>query len=77
MAFSPLPPLPGLDPEKALTPDDPGYSDWLESVVYNSDGVDRLLIWENLHRSPSERLERLQAMVDFVYSVHGRQAGVR
>lgn len=58
------PPLPGVDPDAAPAPEDPGYAAWAERVVFSPEGVDRALIWEHLHRSPAERLEALQAFVD-------------
>lgn len=57
----PLPPLPGVDPETAPTPDDPGYSDWVERTAFNEAGVDRMQIWERLHQTPDERLECAEA----------------
>jgi len=59
-----LPPLPGVDPATAPAPDDPGYGDWLERSVYSPEGVDRSLIWLNLHRAPAARLAALQDFVD-------------
>jgi hypothetical protein len=60
----PLPPLPGVDPSTAPSPDDPGYGAWVESVAFSAEGVDRFLIWESLHRSPSERLRRMRDVLD-------------
>lgn len=71
MAVRPLPPLPGVSVEDAPLPDDPGYCDWVERVVFSPEGVDRGLIWENLHRTPAERLRVLQ---DFVDTFHGPRA---
>lgn len=59
-----LPPLPGVDPATAPAPDDPGYAHWVERTVFSREGVDRALIWENLQRSPAERLAALQDHVD-------------
>jgi hypothetical protein len=64
VAPTPLPPLPGVDPATAPSPDDPGYCDWVERVGFTPEGVDRMQIWENLHRTPTERLQALQSMVD-------------
>jgi hypothetical protein len=64
MPLPALPPLPGVDPDTAPAPDDPRYAGWVERAVFSPEGVDRALIWENLHRSPAERLEALQAYVD-------------
>lgn len=75
-APKPLPPLPGVDPENAPTPDDPGYSDWVERVAFTPEGVDRMLIWESLHRTPTERLLNVQAMMDFARAVRERKRGV-
>lgn len=63
MAARELPPLPGVDPATAPRPDDPGYEAWLESVVFSPEGVDRALIWEHLHRTPSERLAVIEKFV--------------
>lgn len=66
-----LPPLPGVDPVTAPTPDDPGYSDWVESVAISPEGVDRMQIWWMLHRTPTERLEALQGLVDGIMVLRG------
>ena len=58
-----LPPLPGVDPATAPLPGEPGYEAWLESTVYSPEGVDRAQIWEMLHLTPAERLERLEEIV--------------
>lgn len=71
MTIRRLPPLPGLGFESAPRPDEPGYCEWVESVVFSPEGVDRALIWENLHRTPAERLRVLQ---DFVDTFHGARA---
>ena len=60
----PLPPLPGVDPSTAPSPDDPAYAEWVERVGFSPEGVDRMQIWENLHRTPTERLEAMQALVE-------------
>lgn len=60
-----LPPLPGVDPANAPDPDSPRYSDWVESVAFSPEGVDRLLIWAALHQTAEERLRALQAMANF------------
>lgn len=73
MGLRSIPPLPGVDPATAPSPDDPGYSDWIERVVYTPEGVDRLQLWEALHETPTERLRRLQAMMDFADSVCPRE----
>ena len=72
-----LPPLPGVDPSTALGPDDPGYEEWIESVVFSPEGVDRMLIWEMLHRTPAERLGLLQAFVDSFHGAHVRAHPIR
>jgi hypothetical protein len=64
MAIPPLPPLPGFDPREAPDPDDPGFSAWLDGLVFTVDGVDRSLIWASLHQSPTDRLRALQDYVD-------------
>lgn len=64
MSVPDLPPLPGVDPETAPSPDDPGYDDWIESVVFTPEGVDRMVLWESLHRTPTERLRVLQDWLD-------------
>ena len=64
MSVKEFPPLPGVDPATAPSPDDPGYCDWVESVVFSPEGVDRSLIWENLHLTPTERLRRMQGFID-------------
>ena len=69
MPARPLPPLPGVDPASAPDPDDPRYEDWVASVVFSPEGVDRALLWESLHATPAERLRRLQEFVD---SFHDR-----
>ncbi len=71
MSLPELPLLPGVDPATAPQPDDPGYCDWVERIVFSPEGVDRSLLWEMLHRTPAERLARLQ---DYVDSFHGRAA---
>lgn len=65
MSLPDLPPLPGVDPKTAPSPDDPGYDDWIESVVFTPEGVDRMVLWESLHRTPTERLRALQDWLDF------------
>ena len=60
----PLPPLPGVDPENAPTPDDPGYSDWVERVAFTPEGVDRMQLWEDLHSTPTERLRAMRVLVE-------------
>jgi hypothetical protein len=67
----PLPPLPGVATLGAPTPDDLGYVDWLECVAISPEGVDRMLIWENLHRTPTERLEVLERTVNDLLELRG------
>lgn len=69
MSIRELPPLPGVDPETAPLPGEPGYDEWLERTAFSPEGVDRALIWENLHRTPSERLACLQDFVNTVLRV--------
>ncbi len=69
----PLPPLPGIDSATAPTPDDPGYSDWVERVGFSPAGVDRGLIWDHLHRSPEERLLVLEQHTAALLSRGGRR----
>ncbi len=57
-----LPPLPGVDPATAPSPDDPGYSDWVEQVSFSPEGVDRMQIWEMLHATPAERLAAIESL---------------
>jgi hypothetical protein len=64
MSARDLPPLPGVDLATAPSPDDPGYCDWVERHVFSPEGVDRGLIWENLHRTPTERLREMQGFLD-------------
>jgi len=64
MPVLPLPPLPGIDPATAPSPDDPRFEEWLTQAVGSPEGVDRSLIWESLHRTPAERLAALQELVD-------------
>jgi hypothetical protein len=64
MGVPDLPPLPGVDPATAPSPGDPGYDDWIESVVFTPEGVDRMILWESLHRTPTERLRALQDWLD-------------
>lgn len=77
MSLRDLPPLPGVDPATAPTPDDPGYCDWVEQVGFTPEGVDRMLIWEMLHRTPEERLQRLQDFVDTFHGARARTPAVR
>lgn len=71
MTVRELPPLPGVDPENAPLPGEPGYDEWIERTVFSPEGVDRGLIWESLHRSPGERLAALQDFVDTVLRIRG------
>jgi hypothetical protein len=66
-----LPPLPGVTPDGAPSPDDPGYADWVEDVGFTADGVDRGLIWASLHRSPAERLATLERAVSDLLELRG------
>jgi hypothetical protein len=68
---NPLPPLPGVETLGAPTPDDPGYVDWLERVAVSPEGVDRMLIWEHLQRTPTERLEVLERTVNDLLELRG------
>lgn len=72
-----LPPMPGVDPANAPWPGEPGYEAWLLSTVYSPEGVDRAQIWEMLHLTPAERLERLQGFVDFALAARGRRPEIR
>lgn len=63
MRETPIPPLPGVDPETAPAPGDRGYEAWLARTAISPEGVDRTEIWESLHREPAERLERLESAV--------------
>jgi hypothetical protein len=65
------PPLPGVDPQTAPAPDEPGYRDWVEGVVFSPEGVDRALIWEHLARSPGERLATLERAVNDLLELRG------
>ena len=60
-----LPPLPGVDPAAAPMPGEPGYDEWVECTVFSPEGVDRGLIWEQLHQTPTERLRAVQGLIDF------------
>lgn len=73
MASRQLPPLPDGDPTTAPLPGEPGYDAWLERVAFSPEGVDRTLIWEMLHATPTERLARLQGFVDSVLAARGRR----
>lgn len=67
----PLPPLPGVDPATAPTPDDPEWEEWYERVAISPEGVDRMLIWQHLHRTPTERLAVLQRVVNDLLEMRG------
>lgn len=67
------PPLPGVDPSTAPAPGEPGYEEWVESVLFSPEGVDRALIWEHLHRSPEERLAILERTVKDLLELRGGQ----
>jgi hypothetical protein len=45
-------------------PDVPFDDEFLEKYAFSPEGVDRMTIWENLHRTPSERVEVLQDLVN-------------
>lgn len=77
MAIKALPPLPGVDPETAPLPGDPSYDDWVESAAFSPEGIDRELIWEMLHKTPSERLRSLQDFVDSFHDAAARATPVR
>jgi hypothetical protein len=64
MAVRDLPPLPGVDPATAPLPGEPVYDEWVETFLYSPEGIDRSLIWENLHRTPTERLRAMQSLID-------------
>ena len=66
MAIKPLPPLPDLPPE-ALEEE---YNDaFVEKYAFDENGLDRGLIWENLQRSPDERLRHLEGYMNSVAEV--------
>lgn len=67
----PLPRLPGVAAEGAPTPDDPDYPEWLERVAVSPEGVDRMLIWEHLQRTPEERLSVLERTVNDLLELRG------
>lgn len=71
MPEEPLPPLPGVDPSTAPLPDDPEYGEWIESVLFSAEGVDRSSIWASLHRSPAERLALLETAVNVFLELRG------
>jgi hypothetical protein len=66
-----LPPLPGVDPVEAPSIDDPGYDEWYQRVAVSPEGVDRMQIWESLHRTPSERLQILEDTVNEILRLRG------
>lgn len=67
----PIPPLPGVDPATSPTPDDPRWEEWYERVAISPEGVDRMLIWQHLHRTPTERLAVLQRVVNDLLEMRG------
>jgi len=71
MSETRLPPLPGVDPATAPLPDDPGYCDWVEGVLFSAEGVDRAAIWASLHRTPAERLAWLETAVNSLLELRG------
>lgn len=71
MSDTPLPPLPGFDPTRAPSPDDPSWADWVDVVTNSPEGVDRSLIWVSLHRSPGERLAVLERAVADLLELRG------
>ena len=72
-----LPPLPGVDPATAPTPDDPAYSDWVESVGFSAEGVDRMQIWEMLHSTADERVAAIEALSREVETLQNAVAAAR
>jgi hypothetical protein len=72
-----LPPLPGVDAESAPGFDDPGYQEWLLRTAFSPEGVDRMLIWEMLHRTPAERLATLESLVNDLLAIRGDRAAFR
>ena len=71
MALKPLPPLPGLPAEALAAEYDDAY---VEKYVYDKNGVDRGLIWENLQRTPEERLGHLEGFLLSVNEVRENSA---
>jgi hypothetical protein len=71
MSESRQPPPPGVDAGHFPHPDDPGFADWVESVVFSREGVDRGQIWASLERSPEERLAVLERAVNDLLELRG------
>jgi hypothetical protein len=67
----PVPPFPGVATLGGPTPDDPSYVEGLERVAISPEGVDRILIWENLQRTPTERLAVLERTVNALLELRG------
>lgn len=55
----------------APSPDDPSYNEWLERVAFSPEGVDSSQILEHLRRTPSERLEVLERVVNDLLELRG------
>lgn len=71
MSGTPLPPLPGADPARAPSPDDPAWADWAEALTISPEGVDRSQIWASLHRTEDERLAVLERAVSDLLELRG------
>lgn len=59
------------DPEVDAPSADPGDSDWLERVAFSPEGVDRTLILEQLRRTPTERLAKLEREANRALEMRG------
>lgn len=66
-----VPSLPGVDPDQAPIPGEPGYDEWLERAAISPEGVDRAAIWEFLDVSPVERLQWLEGTVNDLLELRG------
>lgn len=66
-----IPNLPAVSAEDAPTPDDPGYSEWLERVAISPEGVDRMQLWESLQWTPAQRLAELERVVNDLLELRG------
>lgn len=62
---------PDITAGDAPTPDDTGFTEWVERTTFSPEGVDRSLILENLRRTPAERLAHLERMVNELLELRG------
>ena len=57
--------------DRAPTPDDANWSEWLETQTVSAEGIDIALIREHLARSPGERLAVLERTVNDLLELRG------